>query len=142
VARRHALTEDKEWSLYWLERGYVCVVDPRLRVAHSHTSDPTRKQFRRARLEWVGLGMFMAVDPYPLSQAAREWWTERETYPTRLRSRLAPKRMARLAGKWAGRRRPRAPSPAPPSSPTSSPPSPRPSSRARSASSTGSVTAC
>ena len=38
-------TEDREWSLWALEQGGVCVLDPALAVDHDHSRDPLRACF-------------------------------------------------------------------------------------------------
>jgi rhamnosyltransferase len=68
-------TEDKEWAWRWLRQGYVCVIAPELKVEHDHTKDPLRETWLRARREWIGYGMYMDLEPYPLRQALRDWRT-------------------------------------------------------------------
>ena len=97
-------TEDKEWALHWLERGYVAIMDPGLDVEHSHGHDPLRDQFHRAFIQWQGYGMFNAVAPQPVGELLRTWWTDQEGYASPLRARLSPSRLARLGGSYAGRR--------------------------------------
>ena len=103
-------TEDREWSLWALERtpGTVCILDPALAVEHDHARDPFRVAFRRYAREARGYAMFLGDDlpPYGLGAFAREWWTDQGGHRSRLRARLDPKRAVRLAGKWWGRREP------------------------------------
>src|SRR5947207_2578513 len=71
--------EDREWSWYWLERGYRCVVDPGFVVDHDHTHDSLPAIYRRARREAEGLAMFSdgAADARGL---IGEWWSDRRYY--------------------------------------------------------------
>jgi rhamnosyltransferase len=98
-------TEDKEWAWYWMQRGRRVVIDPALAVDHDHSKDPVADIYRRFRREWEGYGMYLSLQPYPLRDALREWWTDRETYSSSARARLSHRRAARLAGTWVGRRR-------------------------------------
>jgi glycosyltransferase involved in cell wall biosynthesis len=95
-------TEDKEWAAHWLERGYVVVVDPSLRVRHDHSHDPLHDIYRRFRVQWTGHTMFRDMPRYGARELAREWWHERNGWPSHLRARLSPQRIARLLGKYAG----------------------------------------
>lgn len=98
-------TEDKEWALHWLDRGYVCVLDPGLVVDHDHSKDPLREQFRRARREVIGEAMMLgAAAPLPASTVGARWWRDQETYRSSTRSRLSHRRAARLVGEFAGAR--------------------------------------
>ena len=98
--------EDREWSWYWLERGYRCVVDPGFVVDHDHTHDSLPAIYRRARREAEGLAMFSdgAADARGL---IGEWWSDRRYYGSPLRARLSHRRAARLLGERAGLRRAR-----------------------------------
>jgi rhamnosyltransferase len=98
-------TEDKEWAWYWMERGHRVVVDPELTVEHDHSRDPVPEIYRRFRREWEGFAMYLDLPPYPLREALREWWVDRETHRSHTLARLNYRRAARLAGTWAGRRR-------------------------------------
>jgi rhamnosyltransferase len=98
-------TEDREWALWALRRGYVCVLDPALAAEHDHSRDSLRASFARYQREWRGYAMFLDLEPYPARAALREWWVDRGGHRSRTRSRLDPRRAARLAGKWRGRRR-------------------------------------
>jgi glycosyltransferase involved in cell wall biosynthesis len=100
--------EDREWSLHWLERGYRCVVDPRLVVQHDHTHDSLAAIYRRARREAEGLAMFADAANGGRSGLVGEWWSDRRFYSSALRARLSHRRAARLLGGHAGRRRGRA----------------------------------
>jgi rhamnosyltransferase len=97
-------TEDREWSLWALEQGGVCVIDPALAVDHDHSRDPLRAAFDRYRREARGYAMFLDLPAYGLRHAAREWWSDQGWHRSAARARLDPRRAARLAGKWAGRR--------------------------------------
>ncbi|MCW2990036.1 MAG: glycosyl transferase family 2 [Solirubrobacterales bacterium] len=97
-------SEDKEWAWHFQQQGHVAVFGPDLMVAHSHGSDPLGEQFRRARNDWVGLGMFRAVEPPRLRELATDWWAPGASYDSALRARLSHKRLARLLGGYAGRR--------------------------------------
>ena len=48
--------------------------------------------------------MFLELGPYPVGTAVREWWVDQGGHRSRTRSRLDPRRVARLYGKWRGRR--------------------------------------
>lgn len=94
--------EDKEWAMHWLERGWQAVIDPDVVVDHDHSKDGLADQYRRARLEWTALLMFLDLEPQSLRQALREWWLDRAGRRSRWRARLNPRRMAALAGKYRG----------------------------------------
>lgn len=100
--------EDLEWSLHWLERGYVCVVDPRLAVEHDHTHDSLPAIYHRARREAEGLAMFAGGSNGRQGGLIGEWWSDRRFYGSALRARLSHRRAVRLLGEHAGRRRGRA----------------------------------
>jgi rhamnosyltransferase len=97
-------TEDREWSLWALRRGFVCVLDPALAVEHDHSRDSLRESFRRYEREARGFAMFLDLPPYRARDAVAEWWTDQGWHRSRSRARLDPRRMARLAGRWWGRR--------------------------------------
>jgi len=97
-------TEDREWSLWALEQGHVCVLDPALAVDHDHSRDSLRACFARYEREARGFAMAFELPPYRLRDAAREWWSDQGWHRSRARARLDPRRAARLAGKWVGRR--------------------------------------
>ena len=96
--------EDQEWALHWLERGYVCVIDPALVVEHDHTHDPLPRIYRRARREAEGFAMFSGEEPTGL---IREWFSPDPYYGSRLKALVSHRRAARLLGAYAGRRRAR-----------------------------------
>jgi rhamnosyltransferase len=96
--------EDREWARYWIERGYVCVIDPALAVDHDHTHDPLPSIYRRARREAAGFGAFLEYPPYGLRDLARAWWSDLRYYDSASRARLSHRRAARLLGEYAGRR--------------------------------------
>jgi hypothetical protein len=96
--------EDKEWARYWLERGYVCVVDPASVVDHDHTHDSLRGIYRRARREAQAYAMFAEPVPYGPRELGREWWSDLRWYRSSARARLSHRRAARLLGTYAGRR--------------------------------------
>jgi rhamnosyltransferase len=95
-------TEDKEWAWYWLERGYVTVVDPTLEVDHDHFRDPPLSLFTRARREAAGHSMFQDLPPYTAGDLVREWWTDQGGRKNMLRARLSPRRVAQLTGTYVG----------------------------------------
>jgi glycosyltransferase involved in cell wall biosynthesis len=97
--------EDKEWAWHWLTRGYTCVVDPALAVAHDHTHDPLRATFTRARREAAGYAAFLDEPPGPATPAGlvQAWWGDTRWYDSAARARLSPRRAARLLGAYAGR---------------------------------------
>jgi glycosyltransferase involved in cell wall biosynthesis len=97
--------EDKEWAWYWLQRGYVSVVDPGLLVDHDHTHDPIASIYRRARREAEGLATVFDLPAYGPRVLAREWWSDRRYYGSALKARLSHRRAARLLGTYAGKRR-------------------------------------
>jgi rhamnosyltransferase len=97
-------TEDREWSLWALREGHVCVLDPALAVEHDHSKDSLRECFTRYRREALGFGAFLELEPYGVRDVVREWWSDQGWHRSRARARLDPRRMARLAGKWSGRR--------------------------------------
>jgi len=97
-------TEDREWALWALEAGHVCRLDPALAVDHDHTRDGWRATFARAERETRGFRAFLDLPAYGAADAAAEWWGDQGWHRSRLRARLDPRRMARLAGKWAGSR--------------------------------------
>jgi rhamnosyltransferase len=96
--------EDKEWALHWLERGFVCVVDPAVLTDHDHSGDSVPENFERYRREWVGLRMYTGVERWSLRSALRVWWREPRGWPSLWRARRSPRRAARIAGEWWGRR--------------------------------------
>jgi rhamnosyltransferase len=97
-------SEDREWSRWALERGFVCVLDPALAVDHDHSREGLRLSFRRYAREHRGFAMFLDLPPYRLRDLASEWWSDQGGHRSRARARLDPRRAARLAGKWWGRR--------------------------------------
>jgi rhamnosyltransferase len=96
--------EDKEWSWYWLQRGYVCVVDPALGVEHDHTDESVRERYRRWHREWLGIGMFVEIPPYRARDVVREWLTDTGGRRSKWRALLSPRRVAELVGTYRGRR--------------------------------------
>jgi glycosyltransferase involved in cell wall biosynthesis len=100
--------EDLEWSWYWLERGYRCVVDPGLAIDHDHTHDSLPSIYRRARREAEGLATFLDGLADPGRGLLGEWWSDDRFYSSQLRARVSHRRAARLLGERAGRRRARA----------------------------------
>jgi rhamnosyltransferase len=97
-------TEDKEWSFYWAERGFVTVIDPTLEVEHSHDDDTLRQIARRARREWEGFAMYLALPRYGARELVREWWTKSDGCRSQLQARLSPQRLAHVIGKYQGLR--------------------------------------
>ena len=98
-------TEDKAWAHHWIQRGYVCVIDPGLTVDHDHSKEPLREQYVRSRREWQGYAMYLGLPERGLADVAKEWWTDQASYRSALRARLSHRRLARLAGMYAGLRR-------------------------------------
>ena len=92
-------TEDKEWALYWLDRGYVAAIDPKLLVEHDHSEDSLPEQYRRARIEQIGFSMFLNNKPKSLRDFAQSWWEGSEVYPNPWRARFSPRRVARAVGR-------------------------------------------
>jgi rhamnosyltransferase len=97
-------SEDKEWAWYWLERGYVTMVDPALEVDHDHFRDPPLSLFVRARREAAGHSMFQDLPSYTARRLVREWWTDQGGRKSMLRARLSPRRLAQLTGAYVGHR--------------------------------------
>lgn len=99
-------TEDKEWALYWLDRGYLSILDPHLDVDHDHSKDSLRDQYRRARREWQGYAIMLGgLPPHSIRDLISEWWTDQRTYRSLARARLSHRRAARLLGAYVGRQR-------------------------------------
>jgi rhamnosyltransferase len=95
-------TEDKEWAWHWLQRGYVCVIAPELKVEHDHTKDPLRDTWIRARREWIGYGMYMELEPYPMRDAFRDFRDAARQYRHPLN---ITREAVRVGGEWSVRRR-------------------------------------
>jgi hypothetical protein len=94
-------SEDREWALWALRAGHVCLLDPALAVDHDHARDSLRASFTRYAREARGDAMFLDLPPY---RVVHEWWNEQGWHRSKLRARLDPRRAARLAGRWWGRR--------------------------------------
>lgn len=97
-------TEDKEWALYWLDRGFHVVLDPKLVVDHHHSDDPLREQFRRAKIETEGFSMFLPLPSMDAKDFATTWWSDTRGYKSRWRARFSYRRMAQLLGRYAAER--------------------------------------
>lgn len=97
-------TEDREWAYYWQQRGWKVMIGPDLECDHDHSKDSARETFRRTRLQWIGHGMYLDLEPYTAREALHQWWTDQETYRNRARPRLSHRRAARIAGRWVGQR--------------------------------------
>lgn len=97
-------SEDREWALWALDRGHVCLLDPALAVDHDHSRDSLAQSFRRYAREARGDRAFLDLPAYGARDVAREWWSDQGWHRSRARARLDPRRVARLAGKWWGRR--------------------------------------
>jgi rhamnosyltransferase len=95
-------TEDKEWAWHWLQQGYVCVIAPELKVEHDHTKDPLRETWIRARREWIGYGMYMDLQPYPVRDALSDWRKSAKGFrhPVNI-----VREGVRVAGEWSVRSR-------------------------------------
>jgi len=94
-------TEDKEWSWHWLQRGYACVLGPDLMVDHDHTKDQLRETWTRSRREWIGYGMYLPLEPYPVRGALCDWRAGARKYRHPLN---IVREGVRVAGAWSGRR--------------------------------------
>lgn len=95
-------SEDLDWALWALrEHGLVCLLDPALAVDHDHSRDGLRSSFTRYAREARGLQMAREMPEYRL---IHDWWTDQGWHRSKLRARLDPWRMARLAGRWWGLR--------------------------------------
>jgi rhamnosyltransferase len=97
--------EDQEWARYWLEQGFVCLIDPTLAVDHDHSHDPLPAIYRRARREAEALATYAELPPYGSRALIRDWWSDLRFYDSPIRARLSHRRAARLLGGYAGRRR-------------------------------------
>jgi rhamnosyltransferase len=97
-------SEDREWALWALREGGVCLLDPALAVDHDHSRDSLRDSFARYAREARGDAMFLDLERYGARAALREWWSDQGWHRSRARARLDPRRAARLAGRWWGRR--------------------------------------
>lgn len=98
------MTEDKEWTLHWLERGWLCLVDPELAVEHDHGDEGPGPTYERAFKEYAGLAMFADMAPYGLRALAEEWWDGDPAWSSAVRARLSWRRALKLAGKYRGLR--------------------------------------
>jgi rhamnosyltransferase len=94
-------TEDKEWAWHWLQQGYVCVIAPELKVEHDHTKDPLRDTWIRARREWIGYGMYMDLERYPVRHAFRDFREAARQYRHPLN---IAREAVRVGGEWSVRR--------------------------------------
>ena len=95
-------SEDLDWALWALrEHGLVCRLDPALAVDHDHSRDGVRASFVRYAREARGLAMAREMPRY---RVLHDWWTDQGWHRSKLRARLDPWRMARLAGRWWGLR--------------------------------------
>jgi rhamnosyltransferase len=94
-------TEDKEWAWHWLQQGYVCVIAPELKVEHDHTKDPLRDTWTRARREWIGYGMYMDLERYPVRHAFRDFREAARRYRHPLN---IAREAVRVGGEWSVRR--------------------------------------
>jgi rhamnosyltransferase len=94
-------TEDKEWAWHWLQQGYVCVIAPELKVEHDHTKDPLRDTWIRARREWIGYGMYMDLERYPVRHAFRDFREAARQYRHPLN---IAREAVRIGGEWSVRR--------------------------------------
>jgi glycosyltransferase involved in cell wall biosynthesis len=94
-------SEDREWALWALRQGHYCLLDPALAVDHDHSRDSLRVAFTRYAREARGDAMFLDLPRY---RVLHEWWSDQGWHRSKLRARLDPRRMARLAGRWWGLR--------------------------------------
>jgi len=97
--------EDKEWALHWLDRGYECLIDPELAVAHDHTHEPLPAIYRRARREAQGSRPSWTAAPEPRRRSPATGGRTCASMTPPSGARLSPRRAARLLGDHAGRRR-------------------------------------
>jgi rhamnosyltransferase len=97
-------SEDKEWALHWLERGWRCLVDPALAVHHDHGGESAALTYQRAFREWESLPMYADAPAYGAVTLAREWWRGDPAWPSPGRARVSWRRAAKLAGKYRGLR--------------------------------------
>lgn len=97
-------TEDKEWAAYWVERGYVTLVDPALAVEHGHHDESLRLTYERSRREWHGFAQYLDLRDYGIGDLARDWWRVDEPGVSPVRLRANPRRCARLIGRLTGQR--------------------------------------
>ena len=97
-------SEDREWALHWLDRGWVCVVDPALSVHHDHGGESARLTYERAFREWEAMPLYADAPPIGLPAIASEWWRGDPAWPSAARARVSWRRAAKLAGKYRGLR--------------------------------------
>ncbi|MCW2967536.1 MAG: pimB 5 [Solirubrobacteraceae bacterium] len=97
-------TEDKEWAWYWAQRGWSVVVDPSVMTDHDHTGDTVRQNYQRWEREWRGFAMYLDVERWGAREVVDRWLHDAAGWPALWRARVAPRRLARLAGDWRGRR--------------------------------------
>lgn len=102
-----AASEDREWAWYWLQRGWLVLLDPALAVYHSHADEGALRTFARAHGNRAATRRFRELEPLSLRAVIAEWWLGPHLHRSKLRARLDPRRMAQLAGKYAGLRWPR-----------------------------------
>lgn len=101
-----AASEDREWAWYWLQRGWLVLLDPALAVHHSHADEGVVRTFARARGNRAATRRFRDLEPLPLRVVLAEWWRGPHLHRSGWRARLDPRRIAQLAGKYAGLRWP------------------------------------
>lgn len=101
-----AASEDREWAWYWLQRGWLVLLDPALAVLHSHADEGPLRTFARARGNRAATRQFRELEPLSLGAVVAEWWRGPHLHRSNLRARLDPRRAAQLAGKYAGLRWP------------------------------------
>jgi hypothetical protein len=77
------------------------VIAPELKVDHDHTKDPLRETWVRARREWIGYGMYMELEPYPLREAMRDFGQAARQYRHPLN---IAREAVRVGGEWSVRR--------------------------------------
>jgi glycosyltransferase involved in cell wall biosynthesis len=99
-------SEDREWAWYWLQRGWLVLLDPGLAVHHSHADEGPLRTFARARGNRAATRRFRELEPLSLRAVIAEWWRGPHLHRSKLRARLDPRRAAQLAGKYVGLRWP------------------------------------
>lgn len=97
-------SEDKEWALHWLDRGWLCLVDPALAVAHDHGGESAALTYQRAFREYESLPMYTDVRPCSALEMGREWWRGDPAWRSRFRALISWRRALQLLGKYRGLR--------------------------------------
>ena len=93
-------SEDKAWAWHWLGEGWLVMLDPALRVRHSHADEGPLATYRRARGDFAATRSFRPVPRVGLRDVATEWLRGPHAHRSTVRALLDPRRAAMLAGKW------------------------------------------